>query len=56
MAAAYCSNIDQMYQIYDERSSGEMSGVEETDEKFDSFQYQYDNRAGAYTLLEPKVR
>ena len=32
-----------------------MSGVSVSDEKFDSYQYQYDNRAGSYTLLQPKV-
>lgn len=43
--------------IYDERSSGEVSvsGASVADDKFDSYQYQYDNRAGSYTLLQPKV-
>ena len=46
-----------IFQIYDERSSGEVSGAPVmSDEKFDSYQYQYDNRAGSYTLLQPKVR
>ena len=47
----------QLFQIYDERSSGEVSGAPVmSDEKFDSYQYLYDNRAGSYTLLQPKVR
>ena len=45
----------QLFQIYDERSSGEASSAPVSDEKFDSYQYQYDNRAGSYTLLQPKV-
>ena len=33
-----------------------MSGASVSDDKFDSYQYQYDNRAASFTLLQPKVR